>query len=353
MSTDDGAEGSRDGASELPVVLSFFSGAGGLDLGFTQAGFTVGMAFELDSAAVKTYRANFSQVEAIEVDLDTATPSEVESKVLGLVAPGGRIAVIGGPPCQGFSRANVGAKADDPRNRLTLKLLQIAKHLGQKYIIEFLAFENVVGILDTRNESVYDQVADALDGLELKWQVDTYQAHDYGVPQKRRRVIFVGFRTGEQLAAFAPTPSQGGRRTVRESISGLEEPRYFSRGVDPATFPVHQNHWTMTPKSAKFSRDVSPESRSGRSFRRLIWDEPSPTVAYGHREIHVHPDGHRRLSIFEAMRLQGFPDSFTLQGNLSQQVQQISNAVPPPLSRAVAEAVRRALASAQSNGGLP
>ena len=83
--------------------------------------------------------------------------------------------------------------------------------------------------------------------------------------------------------------------------------------------------------------------RAGRSFRRLEWDKPSPTVAYGHREIHVHPDGRRRLSIFEAMRLQGFPTDFVLEGTFSSQVEQVSNAVPPPLAEALATAIKVAM----------
>jgi len=100
----------------------------------------------------------------------------------------------------------------------------------------------------------------------------------------------------------------------------------------------------MQPKSARF---LNPESNypEGRSFKRLAWDKASPTVAFGNREIHVHPDGKRRLSIFEAMILQGFPTTFVLKGNLSEQVEQVSNAVPPPLAQSVAAAVKLSLNS--------
>lgn len=98
----------------------------------------------------------------------------------------------------------------------------------------------------------------------------------------------------------------------------------------------------MQPKSERFEMP-RPEIAEQRSFKRLDWDSPSRTIAFGHREIHVHPDGHRRLSIYEALLLQGFPKTFVLEGNLSEQVEQVSNAVPPPLARSVALAVRRAL----------
>jgi DNA (cytosine-5)-methyltransferase 1 len=105
---------------------------------------------------------------------------------------------------------------------------------------------------------------------------------------------------------------------------------------------VHPNHWTMQPKSTRFQ---NPEAHAGngRSFKRLKWDEASPTIAFGHREIHVHPNGRRRLSIFEALLLQGFPPSFVLEGNLSEQVEQVSNAVPPAMARSLANALKLAL----------
>lgn len=100
----------------------------------------------------------------------------------------------------------------------------------------------------------------------------------------------------------------------------------------------------MTPKSPKFFDGSLTSARSsGRSFKVLDWDKPSYTVSYGHREVHVHPDGRRRLSVFEAMLLQGFPREFELLGTLSDQISQVSEAVPPPLAEAVAHAIREAL----------
>ena len=131
-------------------------------------------------------------------------------------------------------------------------------------------------------------------------------------------------------------------------IGSLPDPAFFARDLDKSTIPYHENHWTMRPVSKRFSRPGGPV-RAGRSFRRLEWDKPSPTVAYGHREIHVHPNGHRRLSIFEAMRLQGFPNEFVLEGTLSSQVEQVSNAVPPPLAQSLAEAIKSAMERAERN----
>ena len=142
--------------------------------------------------------------------------------------------------------------------------------------------------------------------------------------------------------AFKPQKIQSNKLTVRAAIEGLPDPAYFARNLERSSIPFHENHWTMRPVSKRF-RHPEQAAPSGRSFRRLQWDEPSPTVAYGHREIHVHPSGRRRLSIFEAMLLQGFPRKFVLEGNLSAQVEQVSNAVPPPLAHSLASAIAKAL----------
>ena len=100
----------------------------------------------------------------------------------------------------------------------------------------------------------------------------------------------------------------------------------------------------MVPKSSKFTNGMLKQGdHRGRSFRVLSRDKPSYTVAYGHREVHVHPNMHRRLSIYEAMRLQGFPHSYELKGTFSQHVQLISDALPPPLGEGVATAIAKGL----------
>ena len=101
----------------------------------------------------------------------------------------------------------------------------------------------------------------------------------------------------------------------------------------------------MRPRSPRFfNGSLKAGHVSGRSFKTLRWDAPSITVAYGHREVHVHPGGKRRLSVFEGMRLQGFPESYELEGSLSSQIDQVSEAVPPPLAKAVAKWIKGRLA---------
>ncbi|MHB6981486.1 DNA cytosine methyltransferase, partial [Klebsiella pneumoniae] len=104
----------------------------------------------------------------------------------------------------------------------------------------------------------------------------------------------------------------------------------------------HPNHWTMCPKSMRFKNPELLDNKT-RSFRTISWDKPSPTIAYGNREIYVHPEKKRRLSIFESMLLQGFPKEFVLKGTLSQQVTQISNAVPPPMAKQIAASIKNSI----------
>jgi len=326
----------------LPQIISLFSGAGGLDWGFHKNGFNIALAIDVTAAAIKTHQRNFKKTNSLVADLTKLGSAGVLEKVMECVPIGGRIGVIGGPPCQGFSRANSGSRADDPRNKLPALYLEVVETLKQHFVVDFVVFENVLGMKDKKHTATYQALLDGLSALDFTVTEKVLCALDFGVPQNRRRIILSAMRNGNGYSAVNPI-NRKGPRTVREAIEHLGEPVFFNRELDPLTIPIHPNHWTMRPKSAKFT---NPDlvNKNGRSFRKLIWDEPSRTIAFGHREIHVHPRGNRRLSIFEAMILQGFPESFVLEGNLSEQVQQVSNAVPPPLAKSVAAAVKQSLA---------
>lgn len=325
----------------LPKIVSLFSGAGGLDLGFKEAGFTISVAIDVADAAIRTHKKNFPGTKAVVGDLIKLRPAGVVEHVKERLMPGQRIAVIGGPPCQGFSRANVTSLTSDPRNKLPQLYLDIVEALQSLYTVEFIVFENVLGIRDKKHAKTYEALVKGIAALGFDVTEKELCAADFGVPQNRRRVVLSGMRIGQWYSPVRPRKRKG-LATVRQAIGGLEAPAYFKRNLDPNDIPVHPNHWTMQPKSARFE-NPAPEIAEQRSFKRLDWDAPSRTIAFGHREIHVHPQGHRRLSIYEAMLLQGFPKEFVLEGNLSEQVEQVSNAVPPPLARSVAHAVKRAL----------
>lgn len=330
----------------LPKIVSLFSGAGGLDLGYHHAGFSLIFAVDSSPSAIKSHKRNFPGTTSVAADLVQLQPEGVLRHLDELLSPGESIGVIGGPPCQGFSRANTGSVANDPRNKLPLLYLEIVEALQKRYDVQFVLFENVLGIRDAKHTVMFQGILSKFSEIGLVAGVKEYSALDFGVAQRRNRVIISGFASSEVSEKFRPIKVDGEKLTVRAVIGNLPEPAFFSRELMPSTIPHHPNHWTMRPISQRF-RDPNGVTQSGRSFRRLEWDKPSPTVAYGHREIHVHPDGRRRLSIYEAMLLQGFPPSFVLEGRLSAQVEQVSNAVPPPLARALADATKVALQSAE------
>lgn len=330
--------------ADLPEIVSLFSGAGGMDLGFKEAGYKISVAIDISAAAINSHKHNFPRSKAVVGDLIKLQPSGVLDIISKKIPFGSKIAVIGGPPCQGFSRANTKSTTCDPRNQLPSLYVNIVKELQKHYIVDFIVMENVLGIRDSKHIDTYKKLIEDVEAIGFDVTENELCAIDFGVPQYRRRVIVCGLKRGKGYSPMI-LRKRNGLRTVREAIAHLPDPAYFSYDLKPENIPEHPNHWTMMPRSVRF-KNPDLYSNDGRSFRRLFWDKASPTVAYGHREIHVHPSGFRRLSIFEAMLLQGFPKQFILKGNLSEQVEQVSNAVPPPLARSIALALTRALKGA-------
>ncbi|MCF0041560.1 DNA cytosine methyltransferase [Dyadobacter fanqingshengii] len=324
-----------------PLIISLFSGAGGLDLGFQEEGYKIALAIDNDASAIETHKFNFESASGVVADLSKIGPKGVLNYALETIPKGGRIGIIGGPPCQGFSRANPSSKPDDPRNLLPRLYIQIIEELKKHYIVEFVVFENVLGMKDKKHTVKYLDLIKGLKELDFDLSEKELCAHDFGVPQNRNRIVVTALRSGQGYQPVYPEKTVG-TFTVKSTIGELIEPAFFHRNLKKEDIPLHPNHWTMQPKSAKF-RQPFDNSNKSRSFRKLNWDKPSPTIAFGNREIHVHPSGLRRISIYEAMLLQGFPKSFILKGTLSQQVQQISNAVPPPLAKSLAEAVTKSM----------
>lgn len=323
--------------SPIPVV-SLFCGAGGLDYGFAKAGFTPVLAIDRDAAAIRTFNANFAGNVARAGDLSELSPTAVKRWLARRTPPRG---VIGGPPCQGFSYGNTKASADDPRNQLAFRYCELLAALNTQSSIDFFVFENVLGLRSPKHRARLQEIIRRFKEAGFDVVQAELDAERFRVPQRRRRLFLVGIN-GDTFpgVSFAWPNGTEHLRTVRQAIGGLPDPILRTPGLTADAIPYHPNHWTMPPRSRRFAeRDFN----GGRSFRRLEWDQPSWTVAYGNREIHIHPDGERRLSVLEAMLLQGFPKKFVLQGNFSEQVQQVSNAVPPPVARAVAAAIRKQL----------
>ena len=331
------------------MLLSLFSGCGGLDLGFERAGLRPCLALERRSSSVASWNANRpSNQVSHQADLSKANLGTIEKSF-------GRLervsAVVGGPPCQSFTRANSRRRPGDARARLTGKFISIALQLHRyRQPLDFIVMENVRELRKERDGRYLSSQIARLRNAGFRVEAIDLNALAFGVPQNRHRLFVIAIR--EDLAGLSAKhflSSISPVRTVREAIAHLPDPAHFElvpRGQEPA---FHPNHWCMTPRSQRFfDGSLSPGDSSRRSFKTLHWDRPSIAVSYGHREVHVHPNTCRRLSILESMLLQGFPESFVLKGSLSDQIDQVSEAVPPPLAEAVAVGVLKSIDSSQN-----
>lgn len=329
-----------------PQILSLFCGCGNFDLGFERAGLKIGMAIDINPSAIETYNHNRKLKRGIVLDLQTTKPELVVEKWKEVEPSGWPTGIIGGAPCQSFSNGNVHQKPDDKRLDLPSRFADILSHFNKIRPIDFFVFENVKGINSLRHKETFGRYKEQFRHAGFDLHEQLLDAADYGVAQKRPRVFVVGLnriRLAQADYRF-PEPTSSNHIPIRDIIGSFPDPVFFKAGMKPDKIPHHPNHWTMRPRSPKFSSGLLKKTKvRGRSFRVLDWEKPSLAVAYGNREIHVHPSGSRRLSILEAMVLQGLPTSYVLKGTLSSQVKQISDSVPNQLGHALAKSIQRIL----------
>ncbi len=298
-------------------IVSLFSGAGGLDLGFVQAGHKVIWANDLFEDAVKTYRLNLGDHIVFRNIYDIPSEEIPEPDI-----------VIGGFPCQGFSVANTGRHEDDERNTLYMEMIRVIRDKSPKY---FLA-ENVKGILSLGKGQVFQNIMSDFRSLGYNVQYRLLNAADYGVPQKRFRVIIVGVRNDLHQKFIYPEPTHAESETmfcqrwvsVAEAFEGIPDPDI------PNKIPNHvYSKYKINFNGYLGHRPINP-------------DKPAPTVtargdSKGGVVILPHPNGLRRMTCRELATIQSFPLDYQFVGGISSVCRQIGNAVPPRLARAVAE----------------
>lgn len=298
-------------------VVSLFSGAGGLDLGFLQAGHEVIWANDLYEDAVKTYRLNLG---------DHIVLSDIY-KIPSEQIPDSDI-IIGGFPCQGFSVANTGRHEDDERNKLYLEMIRVIRDKKPLY---FLA-ENVKGILSLGKGQVFRNILNDFQSLGYVVQYRLLNAADYGVPQKRMRVIIIGVRNDLHERYVYPEATHAETETlllkrwvsVEEAFEGIPDPDISNN------LPNH----VYSKYKINFNGYIG--------HRPIDSHKPAPTVTArgdnrGGVVILPHPNGLRRMTCRELAIIQSFPLDYEFYGGISSVCRQIGNAVPPMLARAVAE----------------
>lgn len=350
------------------TCLDLFCGAGGLSKGFYDAGYEVVMGVDFDDAALKTFEANHGSAEAVKLDL--FDHSNIQVIIEKLEEKKKHIDVlIGGPPCQGFSVAGP-RDMNDKRNFLYLAMVKIADQLAPKVVV----LENVPGMIQTNGGIGAKRIVDDFQKIGYKMTPKLLYAPDYGIPQIRKRVFFVGLKDSDNQFEFPiPIFNKENYITCEDAIGDLPSLQDHGNIVygeeiqdyicDPQNDYQREmrrnsnsvlNHIGSIPiEKTRFMISMIPEGKNYRSlpeeYRKLYKyhealtryhsKKPSPTINTGHRS-HFHYKYNRIPTVRESARLQSFPDDFIFYGNKSQQYKQVGNAVPPKLGKVLAEKIK-------------
>ena len=315
--------------------VDLFSGAGGLSCGLAMAGLNPVASVEIMDVAASTYARNFSKkgfdghVETGDIRLPETKErlyGSVEGKHIHLIA--------GGFPCQGFSMAG-NRIVDDPRNGLYKEMKEIVRTLRPETVV----MENVEGILSMLDGKVMEKIIGDYRDIGYKVDAALLNSADYGVPQTRRRVIFVGNRIGMSNYHPEPIVKDGHYATLGSAIA-----KFMNIPDDPSINHVRVRH---SPEIRKRMAEV-PEGKSlypnyTETCMKSPWNKPSCTIKGNHGCTNIHPKEPRCLTARECAALQSFPDDFIFEGSKGSQLLQIGNAVPPLLGKAVGLTVRKML----------
>lgn len=326
-------------------IISLFSGCGGLDLGFERAGFDIPVANEYDPTIWETYKVNHPATKLIEGDIRNIKECDFPNDVDG---------IIGGPPCQSWSEAGSLRGINDSRGKLFYDYIRILKSKQPKF---FLA-ENVSGMLANRHSEAVCNIIEMFKECGYDLTVSLVNAKDYGVPQERRRVFYIGFRRDLGVRFKFPvgsTADEKKRLTLRDTIWDLQ----FT--AVPAGARNYHNPKAIN-NNEFFTGAYSPIFMSRNRVKG--WDEQAFTVQASGRQCQLHPQApkmkfveqnkrefvrgkeylYRRMTIREIARIQGFPDDFKFIYNYTDDAyKMIGNAVPVNLAYEVAVAIKEAL----------
>lgn len=325
-------------------LISLFSGAGGLDLGFHNAGFTTLVANEYDRKICPTFRANFPDVKLIEGDIRDIPSDDFPKGIHG---------IIGGPPCQSWSEAGSLRGIEDARGQLFYEYIRILKETQPLF---FLA-ENVSGMLAGRHSDAVKGFMKLFDDAGYDVNLKLLNANDFDVAEDRDRVFYIGFRKDLNIHDFKyPTPHEH-KPTLRECIWDLRDTAIPAKDKNKTNGDA-----CKVPNHEYFVGSFSTIFMSRNRVRS--WDEPGFTVQASGRQAQLHPQApkmvkieansqifapgyehlYRRMTVREVARVQGFPDTFKfLYDEVDYGYKMIGNAVPVNLAYNVALAIKDAL----------
>ena len=353
-------------------AIDLFAGCGGLSRGFMDAGYEIIVGVDNDQAALNTFARNHNGAVALNADLSV---QETFDRIKEIADDREIDVIIAGPPCQGFSLTGP-RNFDDKRNKLYLAVFEVVKQFQPKGFI----IENVPGMATLYNGEIRDEILKRFKNLGYNVECKILCAADYGVPQIRKRLVFMGVRKDIGKPEF-PTPkfTENQYRTCRDALSDLPS-RENGLGQEIDEYPcepkteyqrlmrgncnvlynhVATNHTQMVkdtialvPQGGNY-KDLPAGWGESRKFNeawtRYHGDKPSRTIDTGHRN-HFHYEYNRVPTIRENARLQSFPDDFVFLGTRTQQNRQVGNAVPPMLGYHLGMALKKVIENGENNG---
>jgi DNA (cytosine-5)-methyltransferase 1 len=335
-------------------VVSLFSGAGGLDIGFKEVGFNCVLASDIMPQAEETFNYNYPEIKFIRKDIRLITSDEI----LELVDGKSIDVIIGGPPCQGFS--NMGNKnSADPRNYLFESYVKIVSTIQPKCFL----FENVKGLFTMFEGRFFDKVINSFLEIGYSLYYSIIDSSKYGVPQKRERIIIFGTKINRPFKFPKPDNKSIGKinsfSNVGDAINDL-----IDKGNEiPNHIPLNHNdtvvsRYKLIPEGGKLPKPENlPEEirrkNFGNTYTRLHRNEISSTIVPGNNALPVHPVLNRSLTPREAARIQTFPDNFIFRGDRRSQCILVGNAVPPLLSAKLARCVSNFIKGIEYDGVEP
>lgn len=342
---------------DLNTVLDLFCGCGGMSLGFEEAGYHVLLGIDIWKDALETYKYNHKQSKTLCADMASLNLSEVEKLLDGQQID----VIIGGPPCQGFSIAGKRI-VDDERNILYKGFVRMVGYFKPQAFV----MENVPNILSMGDGIIKASIIEDFQSLGYNVQTKVLIASDYGVPQNRKRAVFVG--TLNSKFDFE-IPSVEHKVTTSEALSDLPEgsleegvaypteaqseyqklERRNSSGVHNHEITIHNEQTkriiSMVPDGGNYKdlpKDLQDTRKVHIAWTRLNSQRPSITIDTGHRH-HFHYKWNRVPTVRESARIQSFPDDFIFMCSKTSQYKQVGNAVPPLMAQAIAEQLKKNL----------
>lgn len=348
-------------------ILDLFCGAGGLSYGFGQTGFNAVLGVDFNEQALNTYQKNHKNSQILYGDL---TSHELKAEIVKIAKANNVRAILGGPPCQGFSLKGKKLGMNDSRNFLFQEYLEIVRQVNP----DFIVMENVKALTNKTNEYFLTQIILGLKSMDYFVNYQVLNAKDYGVPQSRERVFIIATRNKPfDFDTIIKQPNV----TVEDAISDLN----FLESGDGAfsqSYPIksksryqqlmrqnssilynHQatNHSPIALKKLAMippegDKTSLPEHLKGQqkfdtTWGRLKWQSVSPTIDTRFdtpsNGCNSHPTLNRAITPREAARLQSFPDDFIFYGKKTEICKQIGNAVPPRLAYQIASAIKNHL----------